>query len=253
MAEQALGGFRRQGGASSKQLTDAVAKRMRGSVDNQLSSWVAAACRADNLRREANGDRPRFRFGSNGRVALWEWVIDREQGRLEADVRAAAEKYQDLARQRLQKRLADLPQKAFGELALLLLEALEFSNFKVVKRASSNNSELHLCAVQRTLVGDLPVAVVVRKDGRDIGREQVVDLRGALHHYGEAAIGVIVTSGSIMSGARDEASSPGATPVHFVDGARLAKLCEQTGVGVVRQHIDVALPDIDLFDALRGN
>ena len=252
MAEQVLGGFRRQGGAPIKQLIDAVAKRSRSASDAQLASWVVAACRADNMRREAKGDRPRFRFGGNGRIALWEWVIDREQGRLEADVRAAAEKYQELARQRLQRRLADLPQKAFGELALLLLEALDFSNFQVVKRPS-NNSELHLAGVQRTLVGELPVAIVIRRDGRDIGREQVVDLRGALHHYGNAAVGAIVTSGSIMSGARDEASAPGATPVQFVDGARLAKLCEQTGVGVVQQTINVALPDIDLFDALRGN
>ncbi len=252
-AELALGGFRRSGGASTKQLAEAISKRHRQFNDGQMSQWLLAACRAENLRRQANGQRHCFRFSGNGRIALWEWVVDKDQARLERDVYAAVDKYAELARQRLLRRLADLPGRAFGEFAVLLLESLGFSQFKTVKIATANNSELTLSAVQKTAVGELPVAVIIRKDNRDLGREQVVALRGSLHHYGNVAFGVFVTTGQVMSGARDEAASPGATPVQFLDGTRIAELCERTGVGVVKQNVEVALPDIELFDSLRSS
>ncbi len=252
-AEYALGGFRRSGGASTKQLAEAVAKRHRQFSDPQLSQWLMAACRAENLRRAASGQRHCFRFSNGGRVALWEWVVDKDQARLERDVTSSLEKYSELARQRLLRRLSELSGRAFGEFAVLLLESLGFSQFKSVKVATANNAEVTLSAVQTTATGELPVAVVIRKDNRDLGREQVVALRGSLHHYGNVAFGIFVTTGQVMSGARDEAGSPGATPVQFLDGMRLAQLCERTGVGVVKQTFEVALPDIELFDSLRSN
>ncbi len=252
LAEQSLENFRRQGGASIKQLSEAVGKRFKAAGDT-LPQWLAAACRADNVRKQAAGERPRFRFAGGGRIALWEWVLDKELSRLEKEARSAVEKYRDLARQRLLKRLSDLPPKAFAELALVLLEALDISQFRSVKRPNAHGSEMHFVATQKTALGELPVAIVVRKDGRDIGREQVVELRGSLHHYGHVALGLLVTTGQIMSGAKDEATVSGATAVQFIDGARFAALCERTGVAVVKQSLNLALPDIELFDALRSS
>jgi restriction endonuclease Mrr len=191
-------------------------------------------------------------LGQGGRVGLWEWVIDRDQMRLEKEARVAIERYQEVASLRLVKRLQELPPRAFGEFAQLLLEAQDFSQFRAVKRPTGNPSEQYMAAVQRTLTGDLSVALTVRRDGRDVGREQVVELRGSLHYYGSVALGLIVTAGQVMSGAREEAQVSGATPVHFIDGARLARLCEQTGVGVVRHELNVSLPDVDMFEALRA-
>lgn len=253
LVEQALGNHRRQGGAPFRQLADSLLRRVRGAGDaQQLSQWLAAACRTDNFRRQAAGDRPRFRLGANGRVGLWEWVIDRDQMRLEKEARVAIDRYQEVASQRLVKRLQELSPRAFGEFAQLLLEAQDFSQFRAVKRPAGNASESYLAATQRTLTGDLPVALTVRRDGRDVGREQVVELRGSLHYYGSVALGVIVTAGQVMSGAREEAQVTGATPVHFIDGARLARLCEQSGVGVVKHQLSVSLPDVDMFEALRA-
>jgi restriction endonuclease Mrr len=45
----------------------------------------------------------------------------------------------------------------------------------------------------------------------------------------------------------------GATPIHFVDGLRLAKLCEEYQIGVVRDVVTLPVPDLELFDALRAN
>jgi restriction endonuclease Mrr len=99
--------------------------------------------------------------------------------------------------------------------------------------------------------GETPVAIVVRKDGRDVGRERVTELRGSLHHYGSCSLGLLVTAGQVLSGARDEAAVTGATPVTFLDGAGLAALCEQHGVATVPQQFTLSVPDQDLFDTLR--
>jgi restriction endonuclease Mrr len=97
------------------------------------------------------------------------------------------------------------------------------------------------------------VAVVVRRDGREVGRERVAELRGALHHYGPAVAGWIVTTGQVLSGAREEAAAPGAAPITLVDGNRLVRLCEEHGVAVQETRLTLPLPDLDLLDALRSS
>jgi restriction endonuclease Mrr len=235
---------------SIKQLADAVGRRPAGKGAD--SSWVSALMRADNVRRSAAGERPRFRLLGGGRVALFEWGLDRDALATEKAIKDQAERLRVAVRKQLLRKLVELPHKAAAELWMVLLERLGYGQFKVVRRPGAHPSELHWSAVHTSAGGDVPVAIVVRRDGRDLGRERVADLRGSLHHYGAAAFGVLVTTGQVMSGAREEASAPFATPVVFVDGAHAAELCERNGVGVV-QHC-VALPAIDTewFEALRS-
>jgi restriction endonuclease Mrr len=95
--------------------------------------------------------------------------------------------------------------------------------------------------------------VVVRRDGREIGRERVTELRGALHHYGSATAGLIITTGQVLSGAREEAAATGAAPISVIDGIGLARLCEEHGVAVAGRQVRLALPDWDLLDGLRAS
>ena len=74
-----------------------------------------------------------------------------------------------------------------------------------VRRQGAHNQEMHFAAIARSPAGDIPTAIIVRRDGRDIGRERVIDLRGALHHYNDARAGLLATTGQVMSGAREEA------------------------------------------------
>jgi hypothetical protein len=55
----------------------------------------------------------------------------------------------------------------------------------------------------------------------------------------------------VLSGAREEASSPGAAPVAVLDGMALAELCERFSVGVVKHHLSLPLPDFDVLEGLR--
>jgi hypothetical protein len=56
----------------------------------------------------------------------------------------------------------------------------------------------------------------------------------------------------VLSGAREEAGSPGAAPVTVIDGLGVVRLCEEHGVGIVKTQVPLMMPDLDLLDALRG-
>jgi restriction endonuclease Mrr len=135
---------------------------------------------------------------------------------------------------------------------LVLLERLGYSSFDSVRRPGTPSGELHYSAKYTSPLGESSVAVVIRRDGRDVGREQVTELRGSLHHYEGAAQGLILTTGQVLSGARDEAMSPGATPVSLIDGSTLARLADEYGVGVLHVRCNLPVPDPELFDSLRN-
>jgi hypothetical protein len=244
---------RNAGPAPIRAVADALMRRGRLQGDPALAvAQLGASVRADNLRRAAGGQRARFRFASNGRVALTEWSLGGELPRLEQEVVAAVERYREAARRALLRRLQELPGHALIELALLGLERAGMTSLKPVRRSGSPGSEAHFAAVQKTGGDAIPTAIVVRKDGREIGRERVTDLRGALHHYGPASVGWLVTTGQVLSGAREEAAAPGAPPVALYDGIALCKLLEDIDVGVVKTKFAIAIPDLELLETLRG-
>jgi restriction endonuclease Mrr len=244
---------RNAGPAPVRAVADALIRRGRLQGDPQLAvAQTGASVRADNLRRAANGQRVRFRFANNGRVALTDWSLGGELPRLEADVIAALDRYREASRRALLRRIQELPGHALIELALLALERAGMTNLKPIRRSGSPGGEAHFSAIHKTGGDSIPTAIVIRKDGREIGRERVTDVRGALHHYGPATIGWLLTTGQVLSGAREEAAAPGAPPVALYDGIALCKLLEEIEVGVVKTRFAVAIPDLELLETLRG-
>ena len=61
-----------------------------------------------------------------------------------------------------------------------------------------------------------------------------------------------MTTGQVLSGAREEASASSAAPVALYDGIAICKLLEDIDVGVVRTRFAVAIPDLELLETLRG-
>jgi restriction endonuclease Mrr len=55
----------------------------------------------------------------------------------------------------------------------------------------------------------------------------------------------------VLSGAREESGAP-AAPIALFDGIALCKLLEDNDVGVVRTRLTTAIPDLELFETLRG-
>jgi len=244
---------RNAGAVSLRQIAETAQRRGRLSGDAQLvQSQVAAAVRADNARRIAAGQRPRFRF-AGGRVALTDWLLSSDLARLEQEALAAVERYRDAARRTFARKLGELPGHAFVEVCVLLLERMGVGQLRAVRRAGAPGGESHFSGILRTAGDELRVAIVIRRDGREVGRERVTELRGSLHHYGPATVGWIFTAGQTLSGAREEASIPGAGPIALHDGLSVARLCEDNDVAVIRARLPIAIPDVDLFEALRAS
>jgi hypothetical protein len=248
-----LSGFdRAQGPVQVRSVVDALMRRGRLGGDSVLASaQLTASLRADNLRRSANGQRPRFRFGQGPRIALTDWTLSTDLVRLEAEAISAVERYREAARRTMLRKLQELPGHALIELVLLGLERVGMTNIRTVRRAGAAGGEAHFAATHRTGSDEIKTAIVVRKDGREVGRERVSDLRGALHHYGPAAAGWLITTGQVLSGAREESGAP-AAPIALFDGVALCRLLEDNDVGVLRTRHTTAIPDLELFEILRG-
>ncbi|HEY8091090.1 MAG TPA: HTH domain-containing protein [Polyangiaceae bacterium] len=244
---------RNAGPVPARTVAEALMRRGRLQGDPMVATTQAtASMRADNLRRSANGQRGRFRFGGGGRVALTDWLLGGELPRLEQEVAAAVDRYREASRRAMLRKIQELPGHALIELVLVALERVGMTGLKAVRRAGSPGGEAHFAAIHKTGGDSIPTAIVVRKDGREIGRERVTDLRGALHHYGPASAGWLLTTGQCLSGAREEAAAPGAPPVALYDGIAICKLLEDFDVGVVRTRFAIAIPDLELYEALRG-
>ena len=253
-AATVLGAFDRNAGpVPVRTVVDALMRRGRLAGDPAAATiQLSASLRADNLRRTSSSQRPRFRFANGARVAPTDWALGADLVRLEQDVIAAVERYRDASRRTLLRRLQELPGHAFIELALLALERSGMTNIRAVRRTGSPGGEAHFCAVHRAGGDEIRAAIIVRKDGREIGREKVTDLRGALHHYGPASSGWLVTTGQVLTGAREEAAALGAAPIALYDGLAFCKLLEENDVGVIRTRFPIALPDLELLETLRG-
>jgi hypothetical protein len=244
---------RSAGPAPLRSLVDALLRRGRLQGEPMMAlAQLGAALRADNLRRSANGQRQRFRFAGGGRVALTDWALGGELPRLEQEVIAAVERYREASRRVMLRRLQELPGHALIELILVALERAGMTNIKLVRRPGAPGGESHFTAAHKTSGDTIVTAIVIRKDGREIGRERVTDLRGALHHYGPAATAWLMTTGQVLSGAREESNAVGAAPVTLYDGISICRLFEELDVGVVKTRFAIAIADSELLESLRG-
>ncbi|HRI70467.1 MAG TPA: restriction endonuclease, partial [Polyangium sp.] len=184
---------------------------------------------------------------------LTDWLLSGDLARLEQEALSAVERYRDAARRAFARKLAELPGHAFIELCVLALERMGVGQLRAIRRAGAPGAESHFSGVLKTSGEDIRLAIIIRRDGREIGRERVTELRGSLHHYNQATVGWIFTSGQILSGARDEASVTGTAPIALYDGLSVARLCEDNDVAVIRARLPIAIPDIDLLEALRAS
>jgi hypothetical protein len=253
LLEQLLSPRSRTGSIPIRQLAEQGLRRMRGKVDIQaLQDAMADAVRAEVVRARAERRRPRFLIHGRS-ISATDWGMDPEVVRLEKELMSATLRHREAFQRSFCERLQGLQPRAMGDFFSLLLSQAGFEDIEVVRRQGAHNQELHFSAVAHSATGDIPTAIIIRRDGRDIGRERVIDLRGALHHYNGAQAGLLATTGQVMSGAREEARVPNAAPVNLLDGAALAKLSTQHGVGVAWSELRIPMVDIELLDSLTAS
>lgn len=253
LLEQLLSPRSRSGSIPLRQLAEQGVRRVRSKVDVQaLQEAIADVVRSEIVRARTERRRPRFVMHGRA-VSSTDWGLDPEVVRLEKEMHGLATRYKEAFARSFGERLQALPPRAMGEFFTLLLSQMGFEDIQPVRRQGAHNQEMHFAAVARSATGEIPTAIIVRRDGRDLGRERVIDLRGALHHYADAQAGLLATTGQVMSGAREEARVPNAAPVTLLDGAVIARIAAQNGAGVVYQELRLPTVDAELFDSLTAS
>ena len=139
----------------------------------------------------------------------------------------------------LRRRLTELDTNAFEQLCAQLLEKMGMRDVRVAKR--SKEGPLYL-ARQRRGLSDLRVAVKLVRGSREIGRQDVQELRKDLAHY-SAQMGLVLAPGDAARDARGEASAAGQAPVALYAGEALPEELIAMRVGVSVAMVEV--PEVD--------
>ena len=239
----------RQQGAPLSELADELGKKqlLSDALARDLSSLVAALLE-DNRRRTEAGRKPAF-IVDGERVTLVEFPPPSALPELERAPHPAGARPMSAAQlvaegrravvRALRRRLAELETTAFENLCAALLEKMGMRDVRVAKR--SKEGPLYL-ARQRRGVSDLRVAVKLVRGSREIGRNDVQDLRKDLAHY-SAQMGLVLAPGEAGRDARGEASAAGQAPVALYCGEALPEEMIACRVGVTVQMVEV--PDVD--------
>ena len=240
-------------GLSFARIAEQLVRKGRLSGDAQaLAPTVAAAVRGDIARQRVEGTRARFRLAGD-RVELSDWGLSRDALRAESEVKRSASRQREQARRHFLRCIAEMPTAGFAELLATWLNAEGVVSLRAVRRPGSGGRDLHFAGVLRSAGGSTHLAIVVCRDGRDVGRERVIETRGALHHYGSASAAWLISTGQVMSGAREEAAIPGTAPCSLFDGEGLARAMERVGVGLTRHTVPLVALDTELLQSLGAN
>ena len=94
----------------------------------------------------------------------------------------------------------------------------------------------------------VPVFFPGKRYAGTVGPHRVRDLRGAMAGRGEK--GLLITTETFTSGAKQEASRDGAPPIEMIDGQRLTEFLKAHGLGVQVTTVEQVVVDGDFFDQL---
>jgi len=241
----------RRGPVGWKKIAEELVDRGRLSGSPAaLGPTVAAAVRGDVAARLADRRRPRFRVVPGG-VASTDESLPKDALRAERDAERAGERQREHVRKAFLKQLGQLGTPGFVELIASWLNAEGVTGLRAVRPPTARNGEIHLAGTWRRGPEEIRLAIVVFRNGDDLTRERVMEVRGSLHHYGRASAAWLVTTGLVRSGGRDEAVEPGTPPCTLFDGVGLARAFERVGIGFRTHAVSLLSLDDDLLDALQ--
>jgi hypothetical protein len=225
-------------------LVKRKAPEARGGGPNDVARQLRLELVAELRAREVAGLRARVRSLGGGQWSAGERKLDPELSALEREL---AERAARLARTTLsvvRRRLSRLAPPAFEALARLAAEALGVESLELVRRGEGvayfGGTRMIGAARQRTLVA-------FRPGEAEINRRAVGELRAGLTAKG-------FDQGILFSPAR--LAEDGATElkagahVFVYDGAALAAVCAEHGIGLRRLYLPVDYLDLDFFAEL---
>ena len=141
-------------------------------------------------------------------------------------------------------RLKAMTPDAFERLAQRLLREAGFRNVKVLGR--SGDGGIDGVGVYRVSLVSFPTYFQCKRYQGAVPPKEVRDFRGALAGRGEK--GLLITTGTFTSSAKEEANRDGAPPIDLVDGEELCELLKQYELGVKTRTIEESTVVVDFFE-----
>ena len=140
-----------------------------------------------------------------------------------------------------------MPADAFERLAQRLLREAGFTSTKVTGR--SGDQGIDGVGVYQVSLLSFPIFFQCKRYRESVGPGAVRDFRGAMVGRGDK--GLLITTGTFTSGARDEATREGAPPIDLIDGSSLCDLLRQYEVGVTTRTVEEVVVDLSFFQEFR--
>lgn len=187
---------------------------------------LVAALQEDNRRRVSAGRKPLFAVEGD-LVSLGAVPEPGERPALVASARAPASpvEMRRAALAALRRRLRECDGPTIEYLVARLLEKTGLHEVKVAKRGRES---VVFTGRRRMGLADVRHAIRLLRNGADVGRRDVTEVRRDLGHYG-AQIGVLVSSGEAQREARAEATVAGQMPVLLLAGEAFAEAFADAG------------------------
>ena len=203
----------------------------------------------DNQLRSARGHRSLFTFDGGERWGLSEWGLSERALSREQQILSLSEELRQEAVRTLGDGLKSVGSEAIEHIALTLLERMGYTNIKVSKRSSEG--DVYFSADWRQGLADVRVCIQVNADdSRRLEVDDVVELRGTLHHYA-ASEGVIITLGRVEREAIGESREEKLSPITLIDRDTFVELLIRNGIGTKAYTTPIIVVDTGYIEALR--
>ncbi len=139
--------------------------------------------------------------------------------------------------------LTKMDPAAFERLSQRLLREAGFVSVTVTGR--SGDGGIDGLGVYRVSLLSFPVFFQCKRYQGSVGSSAVRNFRGAMAGRGDK--GLLITTGSFTSDARDESTRDGAPPIDLIDGDRLCDLLKEYRLGVTSRQVEEVEVDAEYF------
>ncbi len=161
---------------------------------------------------------------------------DGPNSRSNLTVAEQAKRANDQAREQLDDYLQKMDPYHFEHLIKRLLEAMNYDDVTVTKRAGDKGVDV--VADIELGISRVREVVQVKRTKSNIGIQILNQLRGSIPLFG-AVRGSIITLGGFTKQAKSVAIIPNVSPIALIDGDRLLELLIEHDIGVRRSEIEV--------------
>jgi hypothetical protein len=239
----------------------AAAARERDLVSEDLGTEaLLAALRDENRRRVDSGRKAAFSISPTGEVSAERAAAEaeapaiglvsprrEERGPGANRIMAQALEQRRQVLRLVRRRLNELDVFAMEKAGQALLDA---SGFRDAKTARRGRDAFLITARKREGVADLRYAILLKRGGLEVTREDVEEMRRDLTHFG-AQLGILMSAGEASREARHAAQASGQAVVVLLCGDALAERYLEKRLGCASTMVEVFDLDDDFFRRCR--